>query len=342
MTATGPVVGDAGELELLRLLQPHLASASERLMVPAGDDGAVWQPAAGKAVVTTTDSLVEDVHFHRADGDGGFYRDLGWKLLAVSLSDIAAMGAEPGPSFFALTLPADWPVGDLNALYEGLSECAARWGSELAGGNLSAGRVAVLTSVCLGEVADDRVLRRAGAEPGWSLAVTGRLGGAAAALRVLHDPDSEAARTTAPGTMALWRARLRRPLPRLEEAPALVDAGIRVCLDVSDGVFLDSRRLLRQGLGLLIDPNALPLEDGVGEGFPDDWLGVAGGGEDYELLFAGPAEVVEAACAGVKASGTEARVIGRFDRGQGVRLSGADAAEALAPDAGHRHFGGPS
>ncbi|HXA42373.1 MAG TPA: thiamine-phosphate kinase [Candidatus Solibacter sp.] len=339
MTATGPVVGDAGELELLRLLQPHLASAGERLLVPAGDDGAVWRPAAGKAVVTTTDSLVEDVHFYRADGDAGFYRDLGWKLLAVSLSDIAAMGAEPGPSFFALTLPGDWPVGDLEALYDGLSDCAARWGTDLAGGNLSAGRVAVLTSVCLGEVAADRVLRRADAEPGWSMAVTGRLGGASAALRVLHDPESEAARTAAPEQVARWRARLRRPLPRLAEAQALVDAGIRVSLDVSDGVFLDARRLLREGLGLLIDLDGLPLEDGVREAFPDAWLEVTGGGEDYELLFAGPADVVEAACAGVEALGTEARVIGRFDRGQGLRLSGADAADALAPDVGHRHFG---
>lgn len=337
MTATGPVVGEVGELELLQLLQPHLAAASERLLVPSGDDGAVWTPAAGRSVVATTDSLVEDVHFRRSDGDGGLYRDLGWKLLAVSLSDIAAMGATPGPSFFAITLPSDWPVADLETLYDGLTECAGRWGSDLAGGNLSGGRVAVLTSMCLGEVAPDRVLRRGGAEAGWSLAVTGRLGAAAAALRLLQEPGSAEASPIA-GVTASWHTRLRRPLPRLAEARALVDAGVRVCLDVSDGVFLDSRRLLREGLGLLIDADTLPLAEGLRESFPDAWLEMAGGGEDYELLFAGPPNTVQAACARIEALGTEALVIGRFDRGRGVRMLGAGGTEAPAPDTGHRHF----
>ena len=339
MTATGPVVGDIGELELLRLLQPHLAGVSKRLLVPAGDDGAVWQPAAGRAVVTTTDSLVEDFHFHRADGDGGFYRDLGWKLLAVSLSDLAAMGGSPGPGFLAVTLPPDWPVADLEALYQGLADCAARWGVDLAGGNLSGGQAAVLTSVCLGEVVPSRVLRRGGAEAGWSLAVTGQLGAAAAALRVLHEPESAAARMTAAGTLASWLARLRRPQPRLSEAQALLDAGIRVCLDVSDGVFADAERLLGAGQGILIEFDDVPLADGIRESFPDDWLDVAGGGEDYELLFAGPAGAVEDACTRIETLGTEARVIGRFDAGRGVRLSMSDGSELPGPVAGHRHFG---
>ncbi len=339
MTAAGPVVGDVGELELLRLLQPHLADTSERLLVPSGDDGAVWQPVAGKAVVTTTDSLVQEVHFHRSDGDTNLYRDLGWKLLAVSLSDIAAMGATPGPSFFAITLPSDWPVADLEVLYEGLAECAERWASDLAGGNLSSGEIAVLTSVCLGEVAPDRVLRRGGAEAGWSLAVTGRLGAAAAALRLVHQPGSEEERTIAAGTATAWRTRLRRPLPRLVEAQALVDAGVGVCMDVSDGVFFDARRLLRDGLGLLIDADTLPLAEGVRESFPDAWLEIAGGGEDYELPFAGPAETVQTACGRIEALGTEARVIGRFDGGLGVRLLGARGLAEPAPDVGHGHFG---
>ena len=338
MTGAGPVVGDVGEMELLRRFQPYLAAATSRLPLSAGDDAAVWQPTPGKAVVSTIDSLVEDVHFRRCPGDLEFNRDLGWKLLAISLSDVAAMGAVPGPSLVALTLPDDWPVADLDALYQGLSECAARWGADLAGGNLSGGTVAVLTSLCLGEVDPRALLRREGCEDGWSLAVTGRLGGAAAALRWLRDRDTGAAPSMAASVDPSWLVRLRRPSPRLAEARALVAAGIPVCLDVSDGLYLDSGRLLDAGLGVVIDPESMPLAEGLRETFPGDWIDLAGGGEDYELLFAGPQDLVGAACDALASQGTGARVIGRFDRGVGVRLLQPGGAEVPAPKAGHRHF----
>ena len=338
MTGPGPVVGDVGEIDLLRRLQPHLAGAGGGLAVPAGDDAAVWQPAAGMSVVVTTDSLVEEVHFHRRPNDAVFNRDLGWKLLAISLSDLAAMGASAGPSFLALTFPADWPVADVEALYDGLSECAAAHGATLAGGNLSGGATTVLTSTCLGSVAPGFALLRQGAQPGWNLAVTGRVGGAAAALRVLHDPDPEAAAAFSGDTLAAWTARLRRPEPRLREAAILVAEGIPVCLDVSDGLYLDCARLLGDGLGVVIDSETVPLADGVREAFPADWIEIAGGGEDYELLFAGSAEMVEAACLRVIAGGGEAHVIGRFDGTPGLRLNTASGEEREAPSAGHEHF----
>jgi thiamine-monophosphate kinase len=336
VTGPGPVVGDVGEIDLLRMLEPYLDRDAASLLLAAGDDGAIWQPGASKAVVVTTDSLVEDVHFHRLDGDTGFNTDLGWKLLAISLSDLAAMGASAGPSFLALSFPPDWPVADVEALYRGLAECAREHRATLAGGNLSGGAIAVLTSTCLGEVVADMALRRTGAVPGWKLAVTGRLGGAAAAVRVPVGADTAPA--VAKVARAAWTARLRRPRPRLVEARALADEGIRVCLDVSDGLYLDAGRLLKEGLGIVIDPERIPLEDGVRDAFPDAWVELAGGGEDYELLFAGPAERVDAACRRIVDDGGEATVVGGLDTGAGVRLRGADGGESPAPRSGHQHF----
>jgi thiamine-monophosphate kinase len=336
----GPLVREVGELELLRRLQPYLDHEAQGLELGAGDDAALWHPGGDSDIVVTTDSLVQGVHFHPQPGDALFYGSLGWKLLAISLSDLAAMGAEPGPALLALALPGDWPVADVEALYHGLAECALEHGAVLAGGNLSSAATAVLTSTCLGHVAAGRALRREGAEPGWKLACTGGLGGAAAALRLFQDPGAEEARLVPEATRAAWVHRLRRPEPRLTSARALVEEGIRVCLDVSDGLYLDAARLLRDGLGAVIEPELLPIEPGLREAFPGAWIQIAGGGEDYELLFAGPPDKVETACRRLVAGGLEATVIGAFDDGAGLRLREADGGEALAPATGHVHFAG--
>ena len=336
----GPRVDELGEHELLRRLQPYLDHQAPGLELGAGDDAAVWHPGGARDVVVTTDSLVEGVHFHACPGDGAFYTSLGWKLLAVSLSDLAAMGAEPGPAVLALSLPGDWLAVDVEALYQGLAECAREHGATLAGGNLSAAATAVLTSTCLGHVAPGRALRRSGAEPGWNLACTGSLGGAAAALRMHHDRGAETAKLVPEVTRAAWLRRLHRPEPRLAAARALVEEGIGVCLDISDGLYLDAARLLRDGLGASIEPGQLPIEPGVREAFPGAWIEIAGGGEDYELLFAGPPDRVESARRRVGAGGLEATVIGALRSGDGVRLRDADGTETPAPATGHLHFAG--
>jgi thiamine-monophosphate kinase len=131
---------------------------------------------------------------------------------------------------------------------------------------------------------------------------------------------------------------LRRPQPRLQEAAVLAGEGIRVCLDISDGLFLDAGRLLRDGLGVVIDPDRIPMQECVRDAFSDSWVEIAGGGEDYELLFAGPADQVDAACRRVVVGGGEATMIGEFDTGAGVRLGGAGGAESPAPLSGYEHF----
>ncbi|MDQ6747079.1 MAG: AIR synthase related protein, partial [Candidatus Dormibacteraeota bacterium] len=155
----GPTLGEVGEAGLLQRLWPRLNHDHPDMVVGPGDDGAAWQPPAGQAVVTTTDSMVEGAHFVTPlEADAAV--DLGWRLLAVSLSDLAAMGASAGPAFISLSLPPGWPLAWVEAIYQGLAECATRFSAPLAGGNISASSAAVLTSTCLGAVDPGRILRR--------------------------------------------------------------------------------------------------------------------------------------------------------------------------------------
>jgi thiamine-monophosphate kinase len=288
----------------------------------------VWQTAPGHAVVATTDSLVEGSHFtvplSRDDAV-----DLGWRLLAVSLSDIAAMGAAAGPAFISLAVPGGWPLAWIEGLYRGIAECGARFGVAIAGGNVSASGTAVLTSFCLGTVDRDRVLRRRGARAGDQLAVTGPVGTAAAVLRARGGAEQ------VPGG---W-AGSARPSPRLEAGRLLAATGVRVAMDISDGLFIDSGRLLEAAgcTGLVIDAAAIPVAEGVRERWPDHWLEVAGGGEDYELAFVAPPALMRDALRALAGTGMEPAVIGRFDAGQGLRLAGVGG-EGPPPGSGHEHF----
>lgn len=327
--APGLTVGEVGELGLLARLRPFLAVEGGELVTAAGDDAAVWQPALGHAVVTTTDSLVEGIHF-TLPLTATTAVDLGWRLLAVSLSDLAAMGAVAGPAFISLAVPAEWPVAWIEALYQGVAECGAQSAVAVAGGNISASPAAVLTSICLGTVESHRVLRRAGSRAGDQLAVTGPVGTAAAVLR---------SGSTGGAVPAEW-ALSSRPAPRLDAGQQLARGGVCVATDISDGLFVDSGNLLAGAScnGLLIDAGAIPVAAGVRERWPREWLEIAGGGEDYELAFSAPAAVMQLALRSLEASGLEPAVIGRFDDGHGLRVA-ADGEEAAPPASGHRHFG---
>ncbi|GAC1581327.1 MAG: thiamine-phosphate kinase [Candidatus Dormibacteria bacterium] len=323
-------VGELGELALLARLRPHLSGDGGELVVGVGDDAAVWQPPPGRAVVATTDSMVEGSHF-QVPLDTVGAADLGWRLLAASLSDLAAMGAAAGPALISLALPAGWPVAWVDAIYEGISACAERYGAPVAGGNVSASPAAVLTSTCLGTVDARACLRRDGAQPGWQLAVTGPVGAAAAVLQARREgrpPDPA------------WRA-AARPLPRLEAGRALLEAGVRVALDISDGLYLDASRLLEASAvtGLVIEAAALPVATGIRECWPVGWLDIAGGGEDYELLFAAPPPLMARVAPLLAGLGLEAPVIGRFDSGAGMRLL-FDGREQAPPRSGFEHLTG--
>ena len=279
-------IGEFGLIAALRAALPPETVASEGLALGIGDDAAVWRPTSGEALVVTTDSLVEGIHF-RLDWTG--WEDLGHKTLAVNLSDLAAMGAAPRLAVLSLGLRGDEAVADLEALYRGLGALAARSGVLVAGGDLVASPTArILHLTAIGETRDGRILRRSGAQPGDLIAVSGTLGAAAAGLRLLEESPASPRRAaaTADGLIAAHR----RPEPRLALGALLAARGATSAMDLSDGLLGDLPQLLvASAVAARLDAAAIPVAAAVRALYPDDWLDLATrGGEDYELLFTTP------------------------------------------------------
>ena len=274
--------------------------------------------------------LVEAVHFRRSTTG---LRDLGHKALAVNLSDLAAMGAEPVAALVGLGLPADVGTGDVDELYEGIERVAERFGVTVAGGDISAAPVLVLAVTALGRpwpgVAP---VGRAGGRAGDLLCVTGRLGAASAGLAILEDPGL-ADGIDAAGSL---RTAHRAPQPMIGAGRALASGGARAMLDLSDGLALDALRMARaSGLRARIDLDAVPLAPGVeavaAARGDDPRILAATGGEDYELLAAVPPGLLESHPRGARrpshARGTAG---GGRPRDRGGRSHGPDRAAAPA------------
>ncbi len=259
---------DLTEDELLAAINRVLSGAGPEVVVGPGDDAAVVRPGSGELVLST-DAMVEGVHFRT---DLTTPRDLGYKAIAVNVSDVAAMAASPRFALCALTLSTSIDAAWVVELAGGMRECCDEFALSLVGGNLSGGEEVSIVVTVTGEVVPGRAVRRSGARPGDRLVVTGSLGGSAAGLRVASarswsDEERDAIR------------RYMRPTPRVGEAGVLASRGVSSMMDISDGLALDLSRLCRaSGTGARVElaripahPAATPVE-------------VLGGGEDYELL----------------------------------------------------------
>ena len=265
------IVSDIGEHALIQRIRARFPPAPSFVIVGIGDDAAVIEPERNALEVITTDSQVEGVHFDLAFVSPA---DVGHKALAVTLSDVAAMGATPRVALLSLILPPAWPVAHVDALVDGLAALARRSRVSVVGGNIARSPGPLVVDVTLtGSVHRRRVLTRAGARAGDDLYVTGRLGGAALGLRTLtanhHDASAAA-------------ERYRRPEPRMRFGMLLGrNRAARACVDLSDGLADGIRQIGDASkLGAVIDADAVPLEPGARL---EDALS---GGEDYELLFA--------------------------------------------------------
>jgi len=246
-----------------------------------GDDAAVVR--ARPICVTSVDAMVEGVHFRLRDGFST-PAEIGRRALAGGLSDLAAMGADPGEAYLALGLPAGFGESEGLELLRGARTLAARTGTLIVGGDVV--RAPVLT-VCVTVVgwadAAEELVGRDGALAGDLVGVTGRLGGAGAAL-ALMEGDARS-----PGMDAVL-ARIRDPTPRLAEGRALAAVGVHALIDVSDGIATDAGHIGRaSGLRLRVALEELPLEEGVADIAAElglqSWELAAVGGEDYELCF---------------------------------------------------------
>ena len=326
---------EIGEFGLIKSIQEMVCEQAEqggdhdfRLLLGIGDDSAAWRtPAAIE--LATTDTLVDGVHFRH---DLTSWEDLGWKSMAVNLSDIAAMGGRPLYALVTLGLTRDTRVEDVRDLYRGMLAACSDYGCRIAGGDIVHSPVDFVTVAMTG-AAREPVLTRRAAKPGDSIAVTGPLGSAAGGLQALlrsELPQDECG--------LHLRAALNRPVPRLDACETLIGCGVKAAMDVSDGLVDDLAKLCEaSGVGAIVEAGRVPADAHLRDAYPEGWLQLAlNGGEDYELLFTGADAVVEAAVTTLPLAAVVGRIVA--DHPGRVRVVDAGGADVALSRSGWDHF----
>lgn len=326
-------IGSLGEDAAIKAIQRVLAPQPlPEGWVGIGDDCAVTDLGSGRAV-TTTDLLVEDVHFRRRTIAA---RDLGWKAMAVNVSDIASMGALPRWATVSVAAPAELPIDWLCELYAGARDLCARHGLAIVGGDTVGSPGPVMLAVTVVGEAEHPVLRT-GARAGDAVVVTGSLGASAAGLWVLEHP-AEAADLD-PAHVAEVLAAHRRPEPQVAAGRAIARMGRAAMMDNSDGLARSALWLAgANGLALELEAEGLPMTPatravaaraGVD---PVQWA--LYGGEDYNLVVLLPQEAVEALTGELPG----AVRVGRCRAGAGATLLRGDRALPLEAGRTYQHF----
>ena len=314
---TGRRISDATEAELIALFAANPVPSGDAVVIDNGDDAAAWTVPAGHAVVATTDSLVQNVHFELGLGAP---RSIGRKLVAVNASDLASMGVAPRYTLLSVHLPLamEWTLAE--AIASGVFEACREHGISIIGGNVtrSPGPI-VLAATMTGSAAPSVLLRRGESRVGDTIFVTRTLGDAAAGLIAKEGALLDA---------------LVDPVPRVTAGVALGESGlVHSMCDISDGLARDLSEVLADGQGASIDVEALPISDALRAFAEDEAIRYAlKGGEDYELLFTAASEA--AAALGSIAPLTAIGVV--TDTGE-LRTTGGARVEG-----GFDHFRSPS
>ncbi|MGH9881358.1 MAG: thiamine-phosphate kinase [Pyrinomonadaceae bacterium] len=326
-----------------RRVSSSLTTQHSSLLAGIGDDAAVIKQTSGRDTVVTADLLVEEIDFRRSSTEP---RLLGHKALAVSLSDIAAMGARPRWVLCSIGVPQEiWDSNFLDEFFEGLLALADRYNVQLIGGDVSrTPERIVIDSIVLGECETMRAVLRSGAKPGDRLFVTGSLGGAAAGLRLME----RGARLDKIADDDEWHLihdlLLRQLCPQPRVGWGLVLGQERLAsamIDISDGLSSDLHHLCRESnVGALIQSGKIPVNPVVtelcGRRALDPLLLALHGGEDFELLFAvAPEDVAKLPS---KVDGVSLTEIGEIKPApEGISLSEGSRIWDLKPE-GWKHF----
>ena len=317
-------------LSEFQLIQKYFTTSGperEDVLLGVGDDCALLRPPSGMELAVTTDTLVEGVHFL----PGTDPEALGHKVLAVNLSDLAAMGAEPAWVSLALTLPAsdsDW----LESFSSGFLSLSKQYAIQLIGGDTTRGSLTISVTAH-GFVEAGRALRRDGARPGDRIYVSGTLGDAALALRMRRG-EYNSSRDESD-----LLQRLERPSPRITLGRGLVGTA-SAAIDISDGLLADLGHICeRSGVGAELLLDEIPLSSAV-QRFLDrggSWEAVLAGGDDYELCFTVPPERAEALTA-LEGGECGLTCIGTITEGKGVHCLSAEGGEIEIGQGGYEHF----
>jgi len=305
-----------------------------------GDDCAITDRSPGCVTLSTTDLLVEGIHFDLAYTDP---HTLGSKALAVNLSDIAAMGAVPRHALLGLAIPPTISIEFLDAFTAAFLALAKEHAVTLVGGDTCASRAGLTVAVTLvGEQAPERIVRRAGARPGDLLAVSGTLGDAALGLALLQKRFPGGSPGTVAGQFCVQRH--LQPTPRVALGQLLAGAGLATAMiDISDGLIADLGHLLQAaGVGAEVAADGVPLSAAYRElaaALPGGPLELAlSGGEDYELLFALPREREPELLHLQQQSGVPLTVIGIVRTGTELRIVDSHGAPLHYRRSGYTHF----
>lgn len=305
------------EFRLIDRIRERTAQGREDVRLGIGDDAALVAPPVGQELAIAVDTMVDGVHFPQGTDPA----DLGWKSLAVNLSDLAAMGASPAWALLALTLPRQ-SVEQVQLFIDGFAEGFAQLAQPhrlaLIGGDTTRGALTISVAVH-GFVPPGQALTRAGARAGDVVLVTGTLGDAAAGLRLLQ---AGARVAEGDGRAAYLIERLHRPTPRLQAGLALRGRAT-ACIDVSDGLLADLGHICDAStLGAEIDASLLPRSSMLLGAFDEvvtrDFA--LSGGDDYELCFTVPPPQVAEVQGDLARLGCGATRIGRMVEGAGVRV----------------------
>jgi thiamine-monophosphate kinase len=277
-------VSELGEFGLIDLIDEMVgrkvadrAGYGKELLLGIGDDTAAWK-CKGKTQLATTDTLVQDVHFKL---ERISWEELGYKSIAVNLSDIAAMGGIPQYALVSICLPGDTDVENIRELYRGMLDVSDKYKTIIAGGNITSSDRLIINVTIYGYT-DNGILTRSSAKPGDKIAVTGFTGLSRAGLRIMKQPmemDHE--------TLILLRKAQNQPEPRLEFGQILAKAGVKTAIDISDGLVADLQHICSSSkVSARIDLASVPVHPLLKQYFKDDCVSmILAGGEDYELLF---------------------------------------------------------
>lgn len=328
--------GVTDEFALIAHLTSRLRNGTRNVRIGIGDDAAVLSPQAGAEWLVTTDAMVAGTHFLPQTMS---WADVGYKVIAASLSDIAAMGGDPQHIVLSLAIPKDVSLLDLEQLYAGVDEICTMFDCALVGGDVvTIDGPMVLTSTVLGTCPAGTALLRSGAQPGDLIYLTGTVGGSAAGLRHLLEPSR------LPEDEALqlrhWH---QRPRPQVAAGRILRESGASSCNDISDGLASELNEISTASqVRLRVDTQRVPLAPAVsnfarmrGEAALDyAWYG----GEDYQLVGTASPLAFARALAICESIGVQLTNIGRVEAGDGVVTSGPDGRLAVLAPRGYNHF----